>query len=176
MLHYSMTILGIDPGSAIIGWGIIENSPAGGGGALKLIDFGTINFPPKTAQSEKLAAIEKNIADLIAKHRPGIMAIEKIFFFKNAKTVIAVAEARGVILLAAAKAGVDISEHTPLQIKQAVSAYGRAGKTQIQNMVKLILNLKEAPRQDDAADALACAICCANSINSQLTTHNLQQR
>lgn len=154
-----MQILGIDPGSALIGWGIIEKK----GGALKAVDFGTFNFPSNAAQSEKLEAIEKNVAVLIMKYRPEILAIEKIFFFKNAKTIIAVAEARGVILLAARKAGLEISEHTPLQIKQAVSAYGRAGKTQVQNMVKLILNLKETPRQDDAADALACAICCANS-------------
>lgn len=154
-----MKIIGIDPGSALIGWGIIEKT----GGSPKPIDFGTISFPPKIAQSEKLVKIEKNIADLIIKHRPEILAIEKIFFFKNAKTVIAVAEARGVILLAAAKAGLEVYEYTPLQIKQAVSAYGRAEKTQIKNMVKLLLNLKEAPKSDDAADALACAICCANS-------------
>lgn len=157
-----MTILGIDPGSALIGWGVIEKI----NNALKPVDFGTINFPPKTAQTEKLPEIEKKINELIIKHRPEILAIEKIFFFKNAKTIIAVAEARGVVLLAAAKAGLDVSEHTPLQIKQAVSAYGRAEKTQIKNMVKLILNLREEPRSDDAADALACAVCCANSIKN----------
>ena len=112
----------------------------------------------------RLKEIDEQLAKLIRKHKPQVVAVEDIFFFKNLKTAIKVSQARGVILARAAKMKTQVEEYTPLQVKQAVTSYGRADKKQVQEMVKLLLNLKEKPKSDDAADALATAICCANSI------------
>jgi len=158
-----MTILGIDPGTAIIGYGVIEESKIKSQ-KLKMIDYGCITTTPNFSTAERLAKLHLELEALIKKHKPDIVAVEDIFFFKNLKTAIKVSQARGVILLTIAEAKIKIAEYTPLQIKQAVACYGRADKNQVQKMVKVLLGLKEIPKPDDAADALAIAICCANSL------------
>lgn len=157
-----MVILGIDPGTSIVGFGIIEKQKNG----LFCKNYGCIKTKPKITETEKLLIIEQELDALIKKERPDQIAVEKLFLFKNMKTVMAVSQARGVILSICAKNNKIPHEFTPLQIKQAVSCYGRADKKQVQKMVKMILGLKELPHPDDAADALACAITCANSIRS----------
>lgn len=157
-----MIIMGIDPGTVIIGYGVIENSGKG----LNCIEYGFIPTQSNSATAQQLKEIDRQIAKLIKKHKPQQIAVEDIFFFKNAKTVIKVSQARGVILARAARTKVPVREFTPLQVKQAVTSYGRAEKQQVQKMVKVLLNLKELPKPDDAADALAVAICCAHSINN----------
>jgi len=150
-----MKILGIDPGTAICGWGVIEKF----GCQFKLIDYGTVNTKSGVCQSDRLDLIFKTLSDIIDKSQPAAVAVEELFFFKNLKTVIKVSEARGVITLAARQKSMPFFEYTPLQIKQALVGYGRADKNQVQQMVKSILKLKEIPKPDDAADALAIAIC-----------------
>jgi len=154
-----MIILGIDPGTAITGCGIIEKVPNG----LKLIDYSCIRTDKNHSTAERLKEIDQQLAKIIRKYNPQKIAVEDIFFFKNLKTAVKVSQARGVILARAARANKQVQEYTPLQVKQAVSSYGRADKTQVQKMVKLLLRLEEIPKPDDAADALAVAICCANS-------------
>lgn len=153
-----MIILGIDPGTSIVGFGVIKKD----GSNLICQEYGCIKTTPKIPDIEKLSLIRSELDNLIKKVKPDQISIEKLFFFKNAKTVISVAQARGVIISVCAQNNIVPKEFTPLQIKQAVSCYGRAGKAEVQKMVKLILNLKEIPKPDDAADALACAITCAN--------------
>lgn len=153
-----MIILGIDPGTSIVGFGVIEKGKNG----IVCKDYGCIKTKPKIPNIEKLSIIENDLDNLIKNIRPDKIAVEKLFFYKNVKTALSVAEARGVILSVCAKNGVVPLELTPLQIKQAVSCYGRADKQQMQKMVKIILGLEELPKPDDAADALACAIACAN--------------
>jgi len=152
-------ILGIDPGYAITGWSILAKEKQN----LKLIKYGVITTPQKMEHAERLNSLNQELNKIIKKHKPDILAIEDLFFFKNLKTAIKVAEARGVILMTAIENKLKIKEFTPLQIKQALVGYGRAEKKQIQEMVKMILNLKKIPKPDDAADAVAVAICCANS-------------
>ena len=154
-----MIILGIDPGTATTGFGVIKKDKK-----LSLIDYGLITTPADLSTAERLNKLHKELNSLINKYKPDIAAVEDIFFFKNLKTAIKVSQARGVILLAIAKKKIKLAEFTPLQVKQAVACYGRAEKLQVQKMVKTLLNLKEIPKPDDAADALAVAICCANSI------------
>jgi crossover junction endodeoxyribonuclease RuvC len=153
-----MVILGIDPGTNRIGYGLLENK----GRDLSLIKYGCIELK-SDGSSKDFVGLYDAIEDLIKKWNPDVMAIEKLFFFKNNKTVMQVSEARGIILLAGMKKGLLIKEFTPLQVKQAVSSYGRAQKREVQKMVRLILGLKEDPKPDDAADALAIAICCGNT-------------
>jgi len=160
-----MKILGIDPGTATTGWGVIEKSKVKSQ-KLKVVDYGLITTPANLSTAERLVKLNREISSLIKKYKPSIAAVEDIFFFKNLKTAIKVSQARGVILLAISKSKIPIVEYTPLQVKQAVACYGRAEKIQVQKMVKILLNLKEIPRPDDAADALAIAICCAHSIRS----------
>lgn len=154
-----MTILGIDPGVAIVGYGLIKEEKK----SLQLINYGCILTSSKAKHPERLAKIAKELKKLINKHKPNILAIEELFFCKNVKTALKVGEARGVILAVAMQFKLSIYEFTPLQIKQAITSYGRADKNQVQQMVKVILNLKEIPRPDDAADAIAVAITCAHS-------------
>ncbi len=151
-------ILGIDPGFADTGFGLIENNK----GNIKAIDYGSIQTSPKSDFEDRLLKIHKELNKIIKKYKPVLVSIEQLFFYNNAKTVINVAQARGVAMLTAKKHDINIIEFTPLQVKQAVSTYGGASKIQIQKMVKLLLNLKEIPRPDDAADALAIAICAVN--------------
>jgi len=155
-----MIILGIDPGTATTGFGLIKKDKS----KLKLLKYGCIKTSANLNTAERLGKIHKELTLLIKKEKPDIVAVEDIFFFKNLKTVIKVSQARGVILLTAAKMKIPISEYTPLQIKLAITSYGRAEKIQVQKMVKALLNLKEIPRPDDAADALATAICCAHTL------------
>ena len=157
-----MTILGIDPGYAIVGAGLVDYSA----NQFRLIEAKAITTEANTPFEQRLREIHAGVAGLIAAHRPAAMAIEKLFFNTNAKTAIDVAQARGVILLAAAQAGVPVYEYTPLQVKQSVVGYGRAEKRQVQDMVKLLLRLSACPKPDDVADALAIAICHAHSAGS----------
>ncbi len=152
-----MRILGIDPGTATVGWGVIEIV----GGKTELLGYGHISTAKELPLSKRLLEIATDIRDLIAQYTPDEAAIEELFFFKNQKTVISVGQARGAILLTLEEKNVIISGYTPLQVKQALTNYGRADKTQIQMMVKAILKLKEIPQPDDAADAIAIALCHA---------------
>lgn len=154
-----MIILGIDPGFAIVGYGIVEYS----GNKFKTIDYGAITTNNKITFPERLKIVYDELTDIIEKYKPDCIAIEELFFNKNVKTAINVGQARGVILLSAINSGAEVYEYTPLQIKQGVVGYGRAEKKQVQEMVKVILNLKAAPKPDDTADALAVAICHAHS-------------
>jgi crossover junction endodeoxyribonuclease RuvC len=157
-----MTILGIDPGYAIVGAGVVDYTA----NQFRLIEAKAITTEAGTPFDQRLREIYAGTAELIAAHRPAAMGIEKLFFNTNAKTAIDVAQARGVILLAAAQAGVPVYEYTPLQVKQSVVGYGRAEKRQVQDMVKLLLRLNACPKPDDVADALAIAICHAHSAGS----------
>ena len=152
-----MTVIGIDPGTTRIGYGVVRQDK----NRLACVDYGILKV-----SSDKLIGFkdaEKELGKLVTKYKPDQVGIEKLFFFKNQKTVMAVSEMRGVLLLTLAKNNVPIQEFTPLQVKQNVSAYGRAEKGQMQRIVQLLLGLKEPIRPDDAADALAIAICCVNN-------------
>jgi crossover junction endodeoxyribonuclease RuvC len=152
-------ILGIDPGIAITGYGIIDTE----GNIIKLLDFGCIRTDAKIVLEKRLEKIYLEISNLINKWFPREIVIEELFFNKNTKTALTVGQARGVVLLAAAQNQLPVSEYTPLQVKQSVVGYGRADKQQVQYMVKNLLNLSSVPKPDDAADALAIAICHAYS-------------
>ena len=154
-----MRIIGIDPGYAIMGWGILDLK----GNKFSVVDYGSITTNAGVDAAKRLQHIYAELGAIIAKYEPEEAAIEELFFNNNAKTVILVGEARGIAVLACANAGLEISEYTPLQIKQALVGYGRADKKQVQAMVKAILNLKEVPRPDDTADAVAAAICHGHS-------------
>ena len=149
-----MRILGIDPGIAIVGWGVVDFERS----TLRAVDYGSITTTPDMTIESRIAAVYHGMQNLFDAFHPDAMAVEELFFNTNQKTGIIVAEARGVILLSAVEAGVPIAEYTPLQIKQALTGYGRADKHQIQSMVKTFLRLKSIPRPDDAADALAVAL------------------
>ncbi len=153
-----MRILGIDPGYGIVGYGIIDYV----NNSYNVIDFGVIKTPKEESLPVRLAIIYDIVKELIKKNKPDQIAVEELFYFKNQTTIIPVAEARGIILLAGIHECGEIFEYTPLQIKQALTGNGRAEKAQIQYMVKTILGLKETPKPDDAADALAVAITHAN--------------
>ncbi len=156
-----MRILGIDPGTGITGWGIIENSNVVN--SFKLVDFGVIRTSAGLDMPIRLKDLYDELNRLIVKFKPDEVAIEDLFFFKNQKTVIKVGQARGVAIISAVNRDLPVFDYTPLQVKQAVTSYGRASKMQVQKMVKLLLKLKEVPKPDDAADALAVAICHLNS-------------
>ena len=155
-----MIILGIDPGIAIVGYGIVECN----GNHFKVMDYGSIETNSKTLFPDRLKTVYDKMVKIIDKYKPEEMAIEELFFNKNVKTAIKVGQARGVEILAAKNEGLDIYEYTPLQVKQAVVGYGRAEKSQVQEMVKILLNLEEIPKPDDVADALAVAICHGSSL------------
>lgn len=156
-----MIILGIDPGIAIVGWGVIEFS----GNKLRPIAYGAITTPAHTPITRRLSSIYDELGAIIDKYKPDAMSVEELFFNTNVKTAITVAHARGIVLLCAAQKGVPDFEYTPLQAKQALTGYGRADKPQMQNMVKIMLGLNAIPKPDDVADALAIAICHAHSAN-----------
>ena len=150
-----MRILGIDPGTGILGFGVIEVVK---GGQPQIVDAGVIRTPVKEDDAVRLQTIFEELSDIIAETKPQEMAVEKLFFAQNVTTAMTVAQARGVVLLAGQQAGLTIFEYTPLQIKQALTGYGRAEKKQIQEMVRVMLKLKTIPKPDDCADALACAL------------------
>ena len=162
-----MIVMGIDPGLAIVGWGIIEAK----NGFFKPIDYGVIRTPAHTEVPSRLEKIYADMNALIEHYRPESMGIEELFFNTNQTTAIAVAEARGVILLSAKHHGLTIGEYTPLQVKQAVVGYGKAEKNQVMMMTASLLRLKDIPRPDDAADALAIAMCHAQSSGSYLNKY-----
>ncbi len=159
-----MIILGIDPGLAIVGWGVIEYQST----HFRTVAYGSIQTPAGMHTEARLKLIYEGMQDLIKTYHPDAMAVEELFFNTNITTGIRVAEARGVILLAAEEAGISIQEYTPLQVKQAVVGYGRAEKKQVITMVTMLLGLKKPPKPDDTADALAIAICHAHSGASRL--------
>ena len=155
-----MIILGIDPGTATTGFGVIDKQNS----VLRSIDYGVISTPKTLPMSNRLLIIYNDLKEIIQKYQPEVIAVEQLFFARNVTTAITVGQARGVVLLAAQKADIRLKEFTPLQVKQSVTGYGQATKNQIQQMVQKILKLKELPNPDDAADALAIAICAsANS-------------
>ena len=153
-------ILGIDPGYGLTGFGVIEVA----GPRMKCLDCGVIKTLAGEEFSQRLKYLHQDLTKIIKKYEPDLVAVEDLFFFKNVKTAMKVSQARGVIILTAVQAGCRLVEFTPLQVKQAISGYGRAGKGQTQQMVKVLLGLKQIPRPDDAADALAVAICAASSM------------
>lgn len=162
-----MVILGIDPGYAIVGWGVVEYSNS----KFKTLGYGSIQTPAGMAPEKRLEQIYKGVFEIIDKYKPEQMAVEELFFNTNQKTGILVAEARGVILVCAQLKGVKISEYTPLQVKQSVVGYGRAEKNQVISMVTLMLGLPKPPKPDDTADALAVAICHAHSGCSRMAKY-----
>lgn len=156
-----MRIIGIDPGTGILGFGVIEVE----GHKNRLVDAGVIRTPVKEDDSVRLQTIFDELTDIIAQDKPSEMAVEKLFFAQNVTTAMTVAQARGVVLLAGRQAGLKIAEYTPLQIKQSLTGYGRADKKQMQEMVRALLGLKEVPKPDDCADALAAALVHAASLH-----------
>lgn len=159
-----MIILGIDPGYAILGWGVIEKT----GNHFKAIDYGAVTTDKDTEMPRRLEILYDGLRDIIEEYRPEEASIEKLFFNTNTTTAINVGQARGVAILACMKGGLQVAEYTPLQIKQALVGYGRADKGQVQFMVKAMLNLPQIPKPDDTADALAAAICHGHSANNRL--------
>lgn len=157
-----MRILGIDPGYAIVGWGVLDYI----GNKFSVVDFGSIQTSADMDFNDRLLTIYDELDSIIKKTKPQYLSIEKIFYNSNAKTAINVSQARGVLLLCSIKNNLEIFEYTPLQVKQSVVGYGRAEKKQIQEMTKIILNLRQIPKPDDTADALAMAICHAHSFGS----------
>jgi crossover junction endodeoxyribonuclease RuvC len=153
-----MIVLGVDPGTAKLGYGIVERT----GSRLRAVDFGCLETSPDAALPERLLAIHRLLTDLLALHAPDLVAIERLFFSRNVQTAMAVGQARGVILLAAAEAGVPVREATPSEIKSAVAGHGAADKSQVARMVQVALDMPELPKPDDAADALAAAIWAAH--------------
>ncbi|MDP3993705.1 MAG: crossover junction endodeoxyribonuclease RuvC [bacterium] len=152
-----MLILGIDPGTATTGYAIIKNEH----GKIKTVEYGCIRTLQKKSDAQRLEEIFLDLTKLIKKHRPELIAVESVFFYNNVKTAITVAQARGVVLLCARQNKIKIAEFTPLQVKSSLTGYGKADKKQVQYMVKALLGLKSIPKPDDAADALALAICAA---------------
>ncbi len=157
-----MLILGIDPGLAIVGYSLVSNS----GNEFKVLNYGVIRTSAELDDIERLKIIYNDIIELIEEYQPDHMAVEELFINKNMKTAIKVGQARGVIILAGCKSNLEVFEYTPLQVKQAVTGYGRANKSQVQEMVKSLLNLRKIPRPDDAADALAVSVCHGHSYYS----------
>ncbi len=151
-----MRVLGIDPGTAMLGYGLVEEVS----GELRAPDYGCIRTGAGETLPQRLNVLHANLQRLLDFHRPDLVAVEELFFSRNARTALAVGQARGVALLAAAQRELSVREYTPLQVKQAVVGYGRAEKAQVQLMVQRILRLGAPPRPDDAADALAVAVCC----------------
>lgn len=159
-----MKIMGIDPGYAIVGYGVILADA----GRYKPLEYGAITTQAHTDFSERLEIIYDRLISILENHKPEAVALEQLFYKNNAKTVIGVAQARGVVLLACKKCGVEVFEYTPLQVKQAVTGYGRAEKIQVQEMTRKLLRLAQIPKPDDTADALAMAICHGQASGSQL--------
>lgn len=167
-----MRILGIDPGYAIVGCGIVDYF----NNHFSVVEYLAITTPSDMPFNMRLEKIFDDISDLISRTKPDVVSIEKLFFNSNQKTVIDVGQARGVLVLAAQKAGLDVFEYTPLQVKQSVVGYGRAEKKQVQEMTRLILGLQKVPKPDDVADALAMAICHGHSSGSLIGKINFNNR
>ena len=153
-------VLGIDPGTATTGFGLVRDLPDG---SLALVAYGTLRTPAGEPAHQRLMMLHDQLKELLLLHQPDSCAVEKLFFQRNVRTAMTVGQARGVALLALAQAGLPAAEYTPLEVKQAVVGYGAADKNQVQQMVRALLGLAEIPKPDDAADALAVAICHAHS-------------
>lgn len=149
-----MRILGVDPGTGILGFGIVDVN----GSQKKLVDAGVIRTPVKQADSDRLNTIYDELKEIIEANKPEVMVVEKLFFARNVTTAMSVAQARGIVLLLGKQYNLTLAEYTPLQIKQSITGYGKADKKQVQEMVKTFLNLTEVPKPDDCADALAAAL------------------
>ncbi|MBO5378202.1 MAG: crossover junction endodeoxyribonuclease RuvC [Ruminiclostridium sp.] len=162
-----MRIIGIDPGYAIVGFGVLEYNRA----QFQVVDYGAVTTPADMDFNSRLLEIYNDLCYVLDKFRPDFLAIERLYFTSNQKTAIDVAQARGIVLLAARQRNIEIFEYTPLQVKQSVTGYGKAVKKQVQEMTTRILKLPEIPKPDDTADALAIAICHAHSYNSQLSNY-----
>lgn len=160
--------LGIDPGTASTGYGLVEERD----GELRLVACGVISTTPETPMPQRLRSIHDDLTGLIARYQPSQLAVEELFFSRNARTALAVGQARGVVLLAAAEAGLPVGEYTPLEVKQAIVGYGRAQKAQVQRMICLILNLAAVPQPDDATDALAVAVCHLFALRGKRLIHD----
>ena len=158
-----MLALGIDPGTAIVGYGLVREQ---NDGSLQAVEYGVIRTPAKTPMPERLNTIFNTLTELIEQYQPDRAAVEELFFSRNVTTAITVSQARGVILLALERSGIHINEYKPNIVKQSITGYGGAEKTQMQEMVRMLLNLKTIPRPDDAADALAIAITDINMGNT----------
>lgn len=167
-----LRILGIDPGIAIVGFGFIDQE----GHKLIPVQYGCIQTEAHTDQAIRLREVYDALVQLIDKYKPDAVAIEKLFFNRNVTTAFTVGHARGVLMLAAVQKGLEIAEYTPLQIKQAIAGYGNAEKRQVQEMVKVLLHLSQIPKPDDAADALATAICHAHSSALQMKIKEVGKR
>ena len=154
-----MIVLGIDPGTAMTGYGLVERT----GSRLRAVDYGCLETPAGMPLPQRLLLIQDGLSDLIESHRPDLVAVERLFFNKNVQTAFAVGQARGVALLTAARFGLPVHEYGPHEVKLAVTGHGRAEKVQVQRMVQVVLGLAVLPRPDDAADALAIAICLAHA-------------
>ena len=163
-----MIIIGIDPGTATTGYGIIraKNLKRKAKNNLKCLDYGCIKTSPEFTDGERLEKINQELNKIIKEYQPKILAVENIYFFKNLKTVMTVSQAKGVILFTASRKKIPIYEFSPPQVKMAITGYGRAEKKEIQKAIKGILNLKEIPKPDDAADALAIAVCYTNLVKT----------
>ena len=155
-----MAVIGIDPGTAATGFGLIEEKS---NGELKLIEFGVIKTPSEDPPEERLLSLFSQLKELIKQHKPETSAVEKLYFQRNVKTAMSVGQARGVILLALSESRIPVFEYNPMDVKQAVAGYGKADKHQVQEMVRTLLQLPDIPKPDDAADALAVAICHIHS-------------
>lgn len=156
-----MLVLGIDPGTATTGYGLVRQARDG---ALQAVAYGVIRTPAGASMPERLLRLHQALRALLEEHRPEGAAVEKLFFQKNVSTAMSVGQARGVALMTLAQVGVAVEEYSPVEVKQAVAGYGGAGKRQVQEMVRALLGLEEVPRPDDAADALAVAICHLNAM------------
>lgn len=154
-----MLVLGIDPGTARTGWGLVSRE----GNELALVDYGTVRTSSDASLPQRLQVLYRELGQIISSHQPSAVAVEKLFFNKNVRTAMTVGQARGVVLLAVAEAGLPVHEYTPLEVKQSVCGYGRASKDQIQKLVQMLLGLDSIPQPDDAADAIAIAICHIHS-------------
>ncbi len=156
-----MLVIGIDPGTAITGYGLVRERSDG---SLEAVDYGAILTAKTTPMPQRLIQIFESLVEVLDRFKPQAAAVEQLFFQRNVRTALSVGQARGVVLLALAQAGLSVGEYTPLEIKQAVAGYGGADKNQVQQMVRALLELREIPRPDDAADALAVAICHIHSV------------
>ena len=165
-----MRVLGIDPGYAIVGWGVVEYV----GNRFTPVDFGAVTTEAGQPFEQRLEQVYRGVSQVLQTYKPEALTIEQLFYQHNQTTVIGVAEARGVILLAAAQAGVPIFEYTPMQVKQAVTGYGKAVKKQVQEMTRVFLHLQSVPKPDDTADALAMAIAHCHCSRSQLQNRPLR--
>jgi crossover junction endodeoxyribonuclease RuvC len=156
-----MRILGIDPGTALMGWGVVELV----GSRERAVAYGCLSTPPDMAPEKRLQTLYRGLCDLMMEYKPDAVSVEELFFGRNVTTAIHVGQARGIVLLAAADNGIPVREFTPMQVKMAVTGYGRADKTQVQLMVKTLLGLREVPKPDDTADALAVGIAALHGSN-----------